>query len=147
MELRSETFEHDDELPGEFTCQGAGAPPPLRWDALPEGTKSLVLFCEDPDAPRGVFHHWGVYNLPENMRGFTIASGSGFPVAENDAGGINYFPPCPPVGHGPHRYRFYVWALDVEELRFQQIPTVKELIDAARPHLLEEGMIQARFER
>lgn len=147
MILRSETFEHDDELPREHTCRGTGAPPPLKWDSVPEGTKSLVLICDDPDAPRGTFYHWGVYNLPEDMREFTIASGSGFPMAENDAGGINYAPPCPPKGHGPHTYRFYIWALDVEALRFHHIPSVKELIERARPHRLEEGLIRARFEQ
>ena len=148
MEIRSQSFENNDELPREYTCQGVGAPPPLEWNDLPEGTKSLVLICDDPDAPNGTFYHWGVYNLPEDMTSFTIASGAGgFPMAENDAGGANYYPPCPPKGHGPHNYRFYVWALGVEELRFNHVPTVKELVEKARPHILDEGMIQARFQQ
>lgn len=148
MEIRSTTFRNNDELPRDYTCQGSGSPPPLEWGQVPENAKSLVLICDDPDAPKGTFYHWGVYNIPPETGKFPAdPSLKDFPQARNTSGKTKYHPPCPPAGDGPHNYRFHVWALDVEELEFDATPTVEELMEKAESHVVERGILQARFEQ
>ena len=87
-------------------------------ERLPEGTKSFVLTCFDPDAPvPSGFWHWTVSNIPANVT--SIDTGADAPAGalthRNDAG-VAGFLRCPPAGHGPHRYIFCVTAVDVEKL-------------------------------
>jgi Raf kinase inhibitor-like YbhB/YbcL family protein len=104
-------------LPAEFTCDGAGLSPPVNWTDVPAGTQSLVLILDDPDAPRGVFTHWIVYDIPPLTPGIpaNVSSdreipGGGF-QGLNSFGNVGYAPPCPPDG-STHRYVFQIYALD-----------------------------------
>lgn len=148
MEIRSRSFDHDDVLPDDYTCRGTGSPPPLEWSDVPEAANSLVLICDDPDAPGGTFYHWGVYDIPPDVTSLPAdPKAVDFPHATNDTGERNYYPPCPPEGDGPHSYRFHILAIDAEELDFVSPPTVEELLKKAEPHLVDRGMIQARFQQ
>ncbi|MBW2257778.1 MAG: YbhB/YbcL family Raf kinase inhibitor-like protein, partial [Deltaproteobacteria bacterium] len=74
MRLTSPSFDPNGEIPREFTCQGQDASPELAWDGVPEGTKSLALIVDDPDAPdpaapRVIWVHWVLYNLPPTATG------------------------------------------------------------------------------
>src|SRR5579884_729281 len=62
--LKSSAFANGATIPRQNTCDGADQSPPLQWSDLPSGTRSLALIVEDPDAPRGTFTHWVLYNLP-----------------------------------------------------------------------------------
>ena len=64
MKLTSQAFAEGQPIPVKYTCQGQNISPPLAWTNVPAGTKSLALICEDPDAPRGTWTHWVIYNLP-----------------------------------------------------------------------------------
>jgi Raf kinase inhibitor-like YbhB/YbcL family protein len=69
MNLTSDAFKPDGHIPSKYTCEGADVSPPLAWEGVPNGTKSLVLIIEDPDAPdpkapKTVWVHWVVYNMP-----------------------------------------------------------------------------------
>ena len=107
---------------------GVGRPgddvsPSLRWSGAPEGTRSFVVTCYDPDAPTGSgFWHWVLVDVPADVTELPAGAGSGdalpggaFHVA-NDAGLKRYVGPFPPPGHGPHRYAFAVHAVDVDSL-------------------------------
>ena len=110
INVSSHAFADGESLPGRFTCDGDGQPPPLAWNGVPAGTPALALVVDDPDAPRGTFVHWVVLDLPGDS---TELDGSSLPSgavqATNSAGRASYSPPCPPSG--THHYRFTVYAL------------------------------------
>ncbi len=152
MEIRSEAFDDNSPIPTKYTCEGDDVSPPLFWSNGPEGTRSYVVICEDPDAPRGTFHHWGVYDIPvdetsllENVPPRT--EDEGMKQAENDFNNIGYSGPCPPHGDDPHRYRFRVLALKIANLEFDRTPTVRELERMARPHVAAEAVLVGTFGR
>jgi Raf kinase inhibitor-like YbhB/YbcL family protein len=108
--LTSSAFEEGQPIPQKYTCEGEDVSPPLTWSGAPEGTVSLALVVDDPDAPGGTFTHWLAW-------GIDVASGElgegVTPPAEglNDFGSIGWRGPCPPPGHGRHRYIFRLYAL------------------------------------
>ncbi|NQT10235.1 MAG: YbhB/YbcL family Raf kinase inhibitor-like protein [Desulfobacteraceae bacterium] len=69
MKLQSTAFKDGEMIPGKYTCDGADVSPPLSWNALPTGTKSLVLICDDPDAPMGTWVHWVYYDITPETTG------------------------------------------------------------------------------
>lgn len=92
--------------------------PPLAWSNIPAGTESLAVFCYDPDAPGGTFHHWAAFNIAPGslglMEGAARARKSTVLQAVNDFGHAGYDGPCPPHGHGIHHYHFRLSALKDE---------------------------------
>ena len=87
--------------------------PPLAWTNPPDGTRSLALVVDDPDAPRGTFTHWLAWGLDPDAG--ALGEGETPPSeGQNDFGTTGYRGPCPPPGHGPHRYFFRLHALDSE---------------------------------
>jgi phosphatidylethanolamine-binding protein (PEBP) family uncharacterized protein len=51
MTLNSPVFKQNGHIPSKYTCEGEDVSPPLTWEGVPDGAKSLVLIIEDPDAP------------------------------------------------------------------------------------------------
>ena len=106
FELTSEAFEDGGTIPVRYTCDGENVSPPLAWSGAPEGTKSFALFVEDPDAPRGTFDHWIVYDIPADAEGLPEDAGAsprleapGGPLqGKNDFGDVGWGGPCPPRG-------------------------------------------------
>jgi len=109
--VTSPAFGEGRPIPRQYTCQGDGRRPELAWQGVPGDAASLALVVSDPDAPRGTFVHWVVYDLP--ARDGALAAGGPLPAgareAENSGGTSGWYPPCPPSG--THRYRFTVYAL------------------------------------
>jgi Raf kinase inhibitor-like YbhB/YbcL family protein len=108
-------FADGEPIPPLYTCDGANVSPELNWRGVPAGAFTLSLTCEDPDAPRGTFTHWVLWNLnPDRGR---ILSGEVPTEARqglNDFGHLGYDGPCPPPGHGIHHYRFTLYAVATE---------------------------------
>jgi Raf kinase inhibitor-like YbhB/YbcL family protein len=116
--LRVDLLSPGSVLPDVYTCKGTMASPQVGWSGIPDGTKSLVLILEDPDAPNGVYTHWIVYNIPpldgELAQGQTNAKvlSNGAQQGEGSNGFRGYYPPCPSIG-STHRYIFRLYALDL----------------------------------
>jgi len=117
--LRVDALAPGSVMPDEYTCKGAMESPELSWEKIPQGTKSLVLIMDDPDAPSGTFTHWLLYNIPPSTRRIDRAQphakvlASGAQQGDTSAGSRGYYPPCPPIG-SVHRYVFSLYALDYE---------------------------------
>jgi Raf kinase inhibitor-like YbhB/YbcL family protein len=109
LSVKSTVFENNALIPRKYSCDGQEVNPPLTIEKIPLGTKTLALIIDDPDAPRGTFDHWVVWNIPPQGR---IEENS-IPGVEgiNSAGQTSYIGMCPPSG--THRYFFKVYALDV----------------------------------
>lgn len=118
IEVTSTAFQQGETIPKQYTSDGADQSPPLHWSESPSGTKSIALICDDPDAPRGTWVHWVLFNLPAQTR--ELAEGvpmtemlsDGTKQGKNDFGNTGYGGPAPPKGNS-HRYFFKLYALDV----------------------------------
>lgn len=141
-------------IPGRYTCDGDDLSPPLSWDDVPNGTKSFALIVDDPDAPdpaapKRVYVHWVLYDIPATAR--TLAEGStaktlpaGTRSGKNDFGRTNYGGPCPPIGR--HRYFHKLYALDVL-LGDRGTLSKNELLAAMKDHVLAEAQLIGTYER
>ena len=148
MNVRSPAFKNEDYIPVEYTCDGADISPELEWDQVPNA-KSYAIIVEDPDAPGGTFIHWVIYNiktnkLPKNVK---KVENSGYGIqGVNDFGKVGYGGPCPPRTHPPHRYYFYVYALDTE-LPQKSGVTADELKSLMEGHIIDKGVIMGKYKR
>jgi len=108
--LTSTAFEHEGEIPQRHTCDGEDLSPPLTWTDPPDGVESLALVMDDPDAPSGLFVHWLVWGL-DPAAGTLPENANSLLEGTNGFGTVGYGGPCPPPGHGRHRYFFRLHAL------------------------------------
>lgn len=149
--VTSKAFQPGMAIPQQYTADGADQSPPLHWSEPPSGTKSIALICDDPDAPRGTWVHWVLFNLPPQTRDLeegvptTATLDNGAKQGKNDFGKIGYGGPAPPKGQ-THRYFFKVYALSAS-LDLTPGATKAELEDAMRGHILAEGQLMGRYKR
>ena len=150
MELSSLAFNDDDMIPDKYTCDGADVSPPLEWGLVPEGTKSIALICDDPDAPVGTWVHWVYYDIPADTKGLpeNIAPqenpDNGGKQGTNDFRRIGYGGPCPPGG--THRYYFKIYALDTI-LNLPAGADKKQLLKAMEGHIIGQAQIMGKYKR
>jgi len=140
LEVTSPAFDHEGFIPKEYSCDGPGYSPELNIGGLPLETKSLAIIVEDPDAPKGLFTHWLVWNVPPA----DVIQSNSKPGQEavNSAGTVGYTPPCPPSG--THRYYFKVYALDtLLDMRknFDKTALEQEISE----HVIAYGELMGRF--
>jgi Raf kinase inhibitor-like YbhB/YbcL family protein len=147
--LFSSAFAEGGWIPELHTCQGADISPSLEWTAAPAETGSFALMVEDPDAPNGVWRHWVVYDIGPKIRALSqgVRPGGIAVSGTNDFGKPGYGGPCPPKGHGPHRYFFRLSALDVPTLGLAAGSNAGVVLEAMRGHVLAEAQYMGRFER
>lgn len=153
LEIRSAAFANGEKIPREYTCEGPDRSPPLEWSGAPDGTRSLALIVDDPDAPdpakpQRVYVHWVVYNIAPDSREFAAnASSDGLPagavVGNNDWGKAQWGGPCPPIGR--HRYFFKLYALDTT-LSIGS-PTKKDLEAAMEGHILAKAELMGTYQK
>jgi Raf kinase inhibitor-like YbhB/YbcL family protein len=151
MILSSIAFSSGSEIPRRFTCDGEDVSPPLEWKAAPAKTSSFVLLCDDPDAPAGKWHHWAAYDIDREHARLAEAasrdSSAGFKQAINDFRRTGYGGPCPPHGHGRHRYHFRLLALSVDHLPLAAKSSCVEVEREARKHLVAEATLIGIYQR
>jgi Raf kinase inhibitor-like YbhB/YbcL family protein len=149
--LTSPAFADGARIPDAYTCSGDDKSPALAWWEVPAGTRTLALVVDDPDAPRGTFTHWVVWNLPADGGGLPEGRGKGGALpagaleGANSAGERGYVGPCPPPG-GPHRYVFTLHALDAE-LQLPAGASRDRLLRAASGHELGRTQLTGLYER
>ena len=147
--LETAAFAEGATIPRLHTCEGADLSPAVEWSGEPGGTKSFALIVDDPDAPVGVWNHWLLWDIPASTR----ALAQGFKAGQvgesgaNDFGRLGYGGPCPPKGHGSHRYFFRLHALDVPSLGLRRGAKRAELDRALAGHILAEAQRMGRYER
>lgn len=151
LSIASPAFQNGQRIPERYSKDGGNHSPPLQWQDAPRNTRSFAVVVEDPDAPRGTFRHWAVYNVPPAYQGLDEDSGSSRPgasleMAVNDFGNRAYDGPQPPHGHGVHHYHFRLLALDVPELSLPSRASVKDVLDAAQPHVIAQAETVGTFQ-
>jgi Raf kinase inhibitor-like YbhB/YbcL family protein len=144
LQITSPSFNQNDVLPVQFTCDGEGKSPALRFSGAPRGTRSLVLTVVDPDVPTsskadGRYLHWALWNLSAN-RTEIIEGQSALGLNENGPGG--YIPPCPP--NLEHRYIFQLYAIDFV-IGNARISSEADLRRAMDGHILEQSELVGRY--
>lgn len=152
--LRSPSFGEGDLIPRKHTCDGGDVSPRLEWEGLPSGTKSLALIMYDPDAPGGTFIHWVLYNIPSSLsyipegvqKEAELVPGLGH-QGVNDFGRVGYGGPCPPRGHGAHRYYFALHALNVDSLSVRAPATAQRVLDAMKGKVLGHAVLMGKYGR
>lgn len=154
LSITSPEFKHNDGLPSEYTCEGSDLSPQLAWSGLPEGTRSLALIVDDPDAPdpkapKRTWVHWVLYNIPVATSGLQkgIAPShlpDGTLEGTNDWRRTGYGGPCPPIGR--HRYFFKLYALDTV-LPDLGAPTRDALLRAMEGHVLEMAELVGTYQK
>ena len=154
MKLKSSNFNHNNDIPEAYTCDGADRSPELTWSDIPDGTRSLVLIVDDPDAPdpaapKMIWVHWILYNIPATATGLSEGVEvkdlpQGTLEGENDWKRTGYGGPCPPIGK--HRYFFKLYALD-EVLPNLNQPTKGQLEEAMDGHVIESVELIGLYQR
>ena len=150
LRLNSTAFQNGGKIPREFTCDGADKSPALTWTEPPAKTQSFALIVDDPDAPRGTWVHWVLYDLPADTRGLEqgVAQdrqlANGARQGRNDFGKIGYNGPCPPRG-AAHRYFFKLYALD-SKTNLKPGATKAELERAIKGHILANAELVGLFQ-
>ena len=152
--LESSAFEHGGEIPARYTCSGDDVSVPLNWGGLPDGTRSLVLIVDDPDAPdpnapKMVWVHWVLYNIPPDINSLAEhTTSSTLPPGASE--GINdwrrpgYGGPCPPIGR--HRYFNKMYALDTV-LEALSEPSKADVEAAMQGHILAKAELMGTFQK
>ena len=152
LQITSTRFEHEGEIPVEYTCEGPDKAPPIAWTGVPKEARSLMLVVDDPDAPdpeapKMTWVHWLLYNLPADSEGLPEGCTSD-DLPEGTGEGLNdwkrtgYGGPCPPIGR--HRYFFKLYALDAL-LEGLGEPTKPELEAAMAGHVVAETVLMGTY--
>lgn len=149
--VSSSSYQNEALIPAKYTCMGEDLSPHFKWEGVPKEAKSFVLIMDDPDAPSGTFTHWIVYDiskditeLPEGLKGI---DSSKFKQGMNDFGNKGYGGPCPPRGHGFHRYYTRIYALDIESLSLAEGAKRREVENKMKGHIVGEGSYMGKFKR
>jgi Raf kinase inhibitor-like YbhB/YbcL family protein len=147
IEVHSIAFGDDADLPISATADGVGAPPPLSWRGVPEAAQSIVVICEDPDAPAlEPFLHWLVYGMPGGAEELDAQSQHSCRLGKNDRDQVGFTPAAPPAGHGVHHYHFQVFALDTA-IELGAGAQLDNVIEAMKQHVLAWGELVGTYQR
>lgn len=150
ISVSSSAFEEGGMIPSKYTCDGQDISPPLKWEGIPEGTKSMALIADDPDAPMGTWVHWVVWNIPPDVKELAESVSPDPQLPDGSRQGITdfgrpgYGGPCPPSGL--HRYYFKICALDTI-LDLPNRAKKADLLKATEGHVLAKGQLMGRYSR
>lgn len=140
MQIQTPAFNDQDKIPAKYTCQGENISPEINWQDVPDGAESLVLLVDDPDAPKGTWTHWILYNISPKVKQIVENAGSIDKLPKSSQVGLNswnrqkYDGPCPP--YGIHRYYFTLYALDTKLDLDSSKVTSEVLKEAMSGHVL-----------
>lgn len=147
IKVSSTAFTNNSAIPAKYTCKGDDVQPALQWSGVPSNAKSLAIVMDDPDAPRGTFSHWVIFDMSPDVTG--IPEGGALPAGatagKNGFGKTGYGGPCPPPGK-PHHYHFKVFAAD-QALGLKSGSSREDVLDALKGHVLDQGELVGTFAR
>ena len=150
LQITSSAFSDGAMIPNRYTCDGPDVSPDLSWSGVPDGSRSLALICDDPDAPVGTWVHWVLFNIPAVETGLPAEIvpeadlHNGAKHGTNDFRRLGYGGPCPPGG--THRYFFKLYALD-SILSLESGATKAQVEKAMEGHILAEGQLMGKYKR
>jgi len=145
MEISSEAFQNNQNIPAKYTCDGQNINPPLELKGVSDKAQSLVLICDDPDAPGGTWTHWTVWNINSRLNKIEENSVPEEGIeGKTSKGDTGYHGPCPPSGS--HRYFFRVFALDAK-LSLASNADIGQLQKAMEGHILEQAELVGLYQR
>ena len=152
--LKSSAFDNGGAIPSKYTCEGEDVSPPLTWVGVPETARSLILIVDDPDAPdpkapKMIWVHWVLYNIPPDVSGLPegIMSAKlrpGMAEGLNDWKRTDYGGPCPPIGR--HRYFHKLYALDTI-LEGMNTPTKAKVEAAMKGHVIVQTELVGTYQK
>ena len=151
INVQTPAFNYGERIPDEYTCSGADVSPPIIFKEVPSNAISIVLIMYDPDAPFGVFYHWLIYDvdanigeLPENIPKQPVTPYGVQGV--NDFGRTGYGGPCPPRGHGVHRYFFLALVLN-KKLGIPPKSRLSTVLEKAKNNVIAYGHTMGVYSR
>jgi Raf kinase inhibitor-like YbhB/YbcL family protein len=147
MQLTSTAFKEGEAIPASHGNEDQNLSPPLKWSDVPPNVKSFALICDDPDAPRGTWVHWILFNIPADTRELKSAADGKVNIAgavqgKNDFKELGYGGPAPPSG--THRYYFKLYALD-KTLDLKEGATKDDVVKAVKDHIVAQGQLMGKF--
>ena len=145
IQLTSAVFEDAGTIPRKFSCDGENVSPPLSWSGIPDGTQSLALIVDDPDAPGRTYVHWVLFNIPAGQDGLPEGVQNTGVGGKNNANKTVFSGPCPPRG-STHRYFFKLYALDTQ-LNLSPGATKADLLPTMEGHILAQGELVGKYKR
>ncbi|MDD1665608.1 MAG: YbhB/YbcL family Raf kinase inhibitor-like protein [Methanomicrobiales archaeon] len=151
LDVSSDAFTQNRQIPVVYTCDGTNVSPPLSWHPVPQGAASIAVLVIDPDAPGGTFTHWVAYNIQPGTRAIPAGAPgknvlpAGSVQGMNDMGRQGYGGPCPPKGK-PHHYHFTVYALD-SVITLTGKRDGRMLVEALAGHVLAQGELVGIYRR
>lgn len=137
--VQSPAFKNKGNIPPRYTCEGENISPAIEVKNMPPETKTMAVIMEDPDAPKGLFTHWVIWNLPPGSIAENTQDGAS---GINSFGTTGYGGPCPPSG--THRYYFNVYALDME-LSLAAGEGKNSLREMMEGHILASGELMGTY--
>jgi Raf kinase inhibitor-like YbhB/YbcL family protein len=150
VRIGSTAFTNGNKVPKQYTADGANSSPPIWWTNIPNGSKSIALICDDPDAPKGTWTHWVIYNIPAKETGLGAGYPTGADLPNGAKQGTNSFQrtgwggPDPPAGK-PHHYVFTVYALNTTFNTAGM--TAEQLRSTMNNHILGQGQLTGTYGR
>jgi len=150
LTITSPAFSEGGMIPKKYSCDGTDISPDLSWKGVPGATRSLVLICDDPDAPGRTWVHWVLFNIPAGEKGLpaeippaaTLSNGARH--GTNDFRHLGYGGPCPPGG--THRYYFKLYALDTV-LSLDAGASKAQVEAAMAGHILAQAQLMGKYKR
>lgn len=150
IHITSPVFEDGGIIPKKYTCDDLDMSPPIEWSNVPEGTKTISIVCDDPDAPMKTWIHWIIFNIPGDVTGLPEnvppekELENGAKQGMNDFHKVGYGGPCPPSG--THRYFFKIYALDIT-LDLPAGVSKSHLMIAMEGHVISESHLMGTYTR
>ncbi|MBM3468862.1 MAG: YbhB/YbcL family Raf kinase inhibitor-like protein [Alphaproteobacteria bacterium] len=149
LSLSSSAFQPNQSIPTQYTCEGQNISPPLEWSGVPEGTKTFVIICDDPDVPPQVrsdrmYDHWVLFNIPLSVTSLSENAfvPTGATQGKNTSQKLGYTGPCPPDRQ--HRYFFKLYALDIA-LDLPEGSTKTQVEEAMKGHILDQTELMGTY--